>query len=121
MAAFAAIGQGRADSLYVWNDILTVAHLKVILDFAAKNRLPATYPMREFVEAGGLMSYGINFLDGHRAAAAYVAKILKGARPSDLPVEQATKFELVINIKTAKALGITVPQSVLGRADQLIQ
>ena len=91
-----------------------------ILDFAAKNRLPAIYAGPEFVEAGGLMYYGPSYADLFRRAATYMDKILKGAKPADLPVEQPTKFELVINLKTAKALGLTIPPSVLGRADQVI-
>ena len=92
-----------------------------LVDLAAKNRLPTVFPYREFVDAGGLMAYGPNFADLSRRAATYVDKILKGAKPGDLPVEQPTKFELVINLKTAKALGLTIPPSVLGRADQIIQ
>ncbi len=91
------------------------------MDLAAKNRLPAVYPVREHVDAGGLMAYGPNVADLYRRAATYVDKILKGAKPGDLPVEQATKFELVINLKTAKALRLTIPQSLLSRADEVIQ
>src|SRR5262249_61865612 len=92
-----------------------------IVELAGKNRLPAMYGGPEFVEAGGLMSYAPSYADLFRRAATYVDKILKGAKPADLPVEQPTKFELLINVKTAKALGLTIPPSVLGRADQVIE
>jgi putative ABC transport system substrate-binding protein len=91
-----------------------------LVDLAAKNRLPTVFPFRLYVDAGGLMAYGPDLADMFRRAATYVDKILKGTKPGDLPVEQPTKFELVINIKTAKALGLTIPQSVLGRADEII-
>ena len=92
-----------------------------LVDLAAKSRLPATYTSRDFVDAGGLMSFGASQPDSFRRAATYVDEILKGAKPGDMPVEQPTKFELVINLKTAKALGLTIPQSVLAHTDDLIQ
>ena len=92
-----------------------------VAGLAQKNRLPTMFGLREFADAGGLMAYGPNYADGWRRAAAYVDKILKGARPGELPVEQPTKFELVINLKTAKALGLTIPPALLRRADHVIQ
>ena len=91
------------------------------MDLVAKNRLPAVYPLRQFVDAGGLMAYGVNGADLARRAATYVDKILKGAKPADLPVEQPTKFELLINLKTAKALGLEVPPLLIAQADELIE
>jgi putative tryptophan/tyrosine transport system substrate-binding protein len=119
--AFASISAGHAQALVVVIDPLTVRYRGRIAELAAKNRLPAMYGFREFVDAGGLMAYGVNVADLCRRAATYVDKILKGAKPADLPVQQPTKFELVINLKTAKALGLTIPQSILLRADHVIQ
>jgi len=119
--ALAAATTGRAGALTVAEDPLTITKRTQIVDFAAKSRLPAIYGVKEFVDAGGLMSYGVNLADLWRRAATYVDKILKGAKPADLPVQQPTKFEFVINLKTAKALGLTIPQSVLLRADEVIQ
>ncbi len=110
----------RAEGLLVLADPFTVTHQKRIVDLAAKNRLPLVSGMRGFAEVGGLISYGVNLPDLFRRAATYVDKILKGAKPADLPVEQPTRFELVINLKTAKALGLTILQSVLIRADEVI-
>ena len=119
--AFQAAISGRAGALIAVEDPLVLTHQARIVAFAAKRRLPAMYPNREYVDAGGLMSYGANFRELFRRAATYVDKILKGAAPADLPVEQPTRFELVINMKTAKALGLTIPPSVMVRADQVIQ
>ena len=119
--AFAAMIRERAQALFVAAGLLTTEHRKPLVGLAAKSRIPAMWGERQFVEAGGLMSYAVNFYDEIRRAAAYVNKILKGAKPADLPVEQPTTFELVINLKTAKALGLTIPPSLLGRADEVIQ
>ncbi len=100
---------------------MLLANRTRIVGFTAKSRLPALFPDREFAEAGGLMAYGPSLASNFRRAATYVDKIVKGAKPADPPVEQPTKFELVINLKTAKSLGLTIPQSVLLRADQLIE
>ena len=120
-SAFAAMTTRRAGALLVLGDVMFTTHRIRLADLAAKSRLPAIYGEREHVEAGGLMSYGAITAELFRRAATYVDKILKGAKPADLPVEQPTKFELVINLKTAKALGLTIPQSVLLRADEVIQ
>jgi putative ABC transport system substrate-binding protein len=119
--AFTMMGKERAAGLMVLGSPLIGIHRRQILDLAAKSRLPAIYTVRENPDAGGLMSYGTNFHELWRRAATYVDKILKGAKPGDLPVEQPTTFELVINLKTAKALGLTIPQSLRQRADQVIE
>jgi putative ABC transport system substrate-binding protein len=121
--AFAAMTQARADALVVVDDgvLLSSSLGGRIVDLAAKSRLPAMYIAKFHVEAGGLMSYGASFPDIWRRAATYVDKILKGAKLADLPVEQPTKFEFVINLKTAKALGITMPPSLLVLADEVIR
>jgi len=111
----------RADALVVVIDAITQANQQRIVDLAMKHRLPAIYSSREFVDAGGLISYGVSYPDLYRRAATYVDKILKGTKPADLPVVQPTKFELVINLKTAKALGIEVPPTLLARADEVIE
>ncbi len=119
--AFSTMAQENARAVIVAADPLFTQQRRQIGELAVKHRLPSAFALREFVEAGGLMSYGQNFGDHYRRAAAYVDKILKGARPGDLPVEQSTKFELLINRKTAKALGLTIPQSLLIRADEVIE
>ena len=119
--AFSDMTSARAGALTLLPANMFLREHRRLVDMVAKNRLPAVYTSREFVDAGGLMSYGANQPDLFRRAATYVDKILKGAKPGDLPVEQPTKFELVINLKTAKALGLTIPQSVLAYADDLIQ
>jgi putative ABC transport system substrate-binding protein len=120
-AAFATMKKKRPDALIVEPDNIFYFHRKRIVDFATKSRLPAVFTHREFADAGGLVVYGANYSALFRRAAIYVDKILKGAKPADLPVEQPTKFDLVINLKTAKALGLTIPPSVLARADEVIE
>jgi ABC-type uncharacterized transport system substrate-binding protein len=119
--AFAAMATERAEALLVLADGIFSSHGTRLADLAARSRLPAAYGVRESVEAGGLMSYGPSFLDTYRRSAAYVDKILKGTKPADLPVEQPTKFELVINLKAAKALGLEVPPLLIAQADELIE
>jgi ABC-type uncharacterized transport system substrate-binding protein len=111
----------RVGALLVLADSTLVVHRTRLADLAARDRLPAVYGVREHVDAGGLMSYGPGLAANSRWAAAFVDKILKGARPADLPVQQPTTFELVVNLKTAKALGLTIPPAVLARADEIIQ
>ena len=120
-SAFSAMTRDRAGALVVMPDVLFQDQRRRIVDLAAKSRLPAMYSWREPVDAGGLMAYGASGPNILRRAASYVDKILKGAKPGDLPVEQPTTFELVINLKTAKALGLTIPPSLLARADQVIE
>jgi len=108
-------------AVLVASSAFTFVHRKAIVDLAAAHRIPAIYELQTYVDPGGLMSYGVNIPEMQRRAAVYVDKILKGAKPGDLPVEQPTKFDLVINLKTAKALGLTIPQSLLSRADQVIE
>jgi putative ABC transport system substrate-binding protein len=119
--AFSEMTRTRAGALTVLGSTMLFLERRRLVDLAAKNRLPAVYPWREGVDAGGLMAYGPDQADMFRRAATYVDKILKGAKPGDLPVEQPTKFELSINLKTAKALKLTMPPSVLGRADHIVQ
>ena len=119
--AFAAMTMERAGALIVLLDAMFADHQGRIADLAARHRLPAVYGSHEFAEAGGLMAYGSSFVDRHRRAATFVDKILKGAKPADLPIEQPNKFALAINLRAAKTLGLTIPQSVLLRADEIIQ
>ena len=119
--AFSAMARERTHAMFGVPGVLTDRHKEALVGLAAKHRLPTMWGLRQFVEAGGLMSYAVNFYDQIRQTAVYVDKILKGAKPGDLPVEQPTKFELVINLKTAKTLGLTIPPSLLLRADQVIE
>ena len=119
--AFSAVSRAHAQALYVIDDVLFATHRATLLKLASKARLPAIYGERTWADAGGLMSYGPNYGDLFRRSAGYVDKILKGAKPGDLPIEQPTKFELIVNLKTANRLGITIPESILLRADEVIQ
>jgi len=120
-AVFQAVSTEHADAVVVLAGAIIIAQRARIAETAIKSRLPSIYERREFVEAGGLMSYGISIIDLDRRAATYVDKILKGAKPADLPVEQPKKFEFVINLKTAKQIGLTIPPNVVARADRVIQ
>jgi putative ABC transport system substrate-binding protein len=115
--AFALAARQHVDALLIGADGLTQLHQQPIVDWVARKRLPAAYPAREFVDGGGLMAYAVSYPDLYFRFARFIDKIFKGAKPGDLPIEQPTKFELVINLKTAKALGLTIPQSVLVRAE----
>ena len=119
--AFSAISRAHSQALYMVESAFFFAHRTTLLELASKARLPVIYGAREFADEGGLMSYGASYRDLMRRSAEYVDKILKGAKPGDLPIEQPTQFELVINLKTAKALGITIPESILLRADEVIR
>jgi len=120
-AGFQSASRGHMDAVIVLISSVLNTHRTYVADLAPKNRLPAMYPFPEFVEAGGLMSYGVSFADLWRRAASYIDKIFKGAKPAELPVEQPTKFEFVINLKTAKQMDLTIPQRVLSRADKVIR
>jgi putative ABC transport system substrate-binding protein len=118
---FAALNKQRPDGLYVTSGPQMGANRKRFADFALKSRLPSTNPNKNFVDAGGLMYYGADIADSYRRVAYFVDKILKGAKPAELPVEQPTKFELIINLKTAKQIALTIPQKVLARATKIIR
>ena len=120
-SAFQAANKGRTEALLAVTSFVLISHQKRIVELAQQNRLPAIYPWPEFVQTGGLMSYGASSEDLFRRAATYVDKILKGAKPAELPVEQPTKFEFLVNLKAAKQIGLTIPQKVLGRADRVIK
>ena len=119
--AFAVLEKERPDALTMLFDPLASGYRQLVADYAKKHKLPSVFGAKEFAEAGGLISYSSNVAAGFRRAAAYVDRILRGAKPGDLPVEQPTKFELVINVKTASSIGLTIPPSLLLRADQVIE
>jgi putative ABC transport system substrate-binding protein len=121
VSAFDAAREQRAQSLVIGLDTLTQTNRELITELAARHRLPAIYASREFVDAGGLITYGVSYPDLYRRAASYVDKLLKGAKPASLPVEQPARFELVINLRTAKALALEIPQQLLARADAVIE
>jgi len=120
-SSFRAAGKERADAVLVLSNSILTSQRKQVIDLAIKSQLPVSYPRPEFVESGGLMTYGVSLIENSRRAAAYVDKILKGAKPADLPVEQPTKFELIVNLKAAQQIGLAVPPSVLARADRVIR
>jgi len=120
-SAFAEMARERVDGFLLLATPMFFVERARVVDFAAKHRLPAVYPTRQYVDAGGLMSYGASLTDLVRRTATYVDKLLKGAKAGDMPVEQPAKFELVVNLKTAKAFGLTIPPAVLGRADERIE
>jgi putative ABC transport system substrate-binding protein len=119
--AISEIGRAQVQAVYLVENPMFYAHRKTLATLALQARLPAIYATKVFAEDGGLMSYGANYTDLARRAAGYVDKILKGAKPGDLPIEQVTKIELVVNLKTAKALGLAIPESILQRADEVIR
>jgi putative ABC transport system substrate-binding protein len=119
--AFAAIRADRSEALMVLPDATLITHRRQIVDLTGRNRLPAVYGEREFVDVGGLMFYGASLADMYKHAAVYADKILKGVKPADLPIEQPTKLELVVNLKTARTLGLTIPPAVLARADHVVE
>jgi len=119
--AFRTAREQGAQAMLVLPNPVSNAHRRSLIALAASHRLPALYEQREYVQDGGLMSYGVNIQDMYRRAASYVDRILRGAKPGDLPIERPTKFELVINLRTAKALGLTIPPAMLARADEIIE
>jgi putative tryptophan/tyrosine transport system substrate-binding protein len=120
-SGFASMSRDRVDAMLAVPSHPLLTHRQLVVDLAARHRIPAIYWWDEFVQRGGLMSYGIDWIDLYRRSAEFVAKILKGAKPGDLPIEQPTKFELLVNLKAARPLGLTIPASFLVRADQIIE